>query len=157
MVYTILLNQLDESQCDKSGLEDPEDVRISKAIDNAAKLGVPKFIRPADVFGENERLNILFCAEIYYREHGLRGVEPFGDADRIGLAILLSERHKGDEHLQKFLPMNPQSKDLFSTTANSVLLSKMVQKADPNVIDMAQINTGENLEQNQIDVFTLNF
>ena len=157
MVYTVLLNQLDDAQCDKSGLEDPEDVRIQKAIDNAAKLGVPRFIRPTDVLGENDRLNLLFCAEIYYRQSGLRAVEPYSDADRIALAILLSERHKGDEHLQKYLPINPQSKDLFSTTANSVLLAKMVQKADPNVLDIGQINTGENLEVGQVEVYISRF
>lgn len=150
IVYTILLNQLNEKLCDQLGLEDPEDIRISKAIDNAAKLGVPRFIRPVDVLHENEKLNLLFCAEIYYRITGLRPFEKFSDADKVGLAILLSERHKDDEDLKSFLPINPQSNELFVTTAKSVLLPKMVEKADSNAIDLNHIKKEEeNLEQNQ--------
>ena len=147
IAYTILLNQLNEKYCDKLGLEDPEDIRISKAIDNAAKLGVPRFIRPVDVLNENEKLNLLFCAEIYYRVSGLRPFENFGDADKVGLAILLSERHKEDEDLKSFLPINPQSNDLFVTTAKSVLLSKMIEKADSSAIDLNHIKKEENLEK----------
>lgn len=115
-------------------------------------MGVPKFVRPQDIQSANEKLNLLFCYEIYLRKNGLRNVEPFSDADRLALAILISEHHKTDEHLQKYLPINPQSKELFTTTAQSVLLSKMVQRADSNVIDMSQINTNEGLEQEQIEV-----
>jgi plastin-1 len=147
VVYTLLLNQLDENLCDRSGLEDPDDVRISKSIDNAAKLGVPRFIRPVDVLQENEKLNLLFCAEIYYRVSGLRPFEKLNDADKIGLAILLSERHKEDEDLKAVLPINPESNELIVTTANSILLAKMVEKADPNVIDLSLIKNGENLEK----------
>lgn len=122
IAYTVLLNQLDSENCDDSGLNDPEEERVGKAVENAAKLGVSKFVTPQDILSANEKLNFLFCYEIYRRKNGLRNVEPFSDADRMALAILISENHKNDEHLQKYLPINPQSKDLFPTTANSVLL-----------------------------------
>lgn len=153
IAYTVLLNQLDSEKCDDSGLNDSEEVRVSKVVDNANNLGVPKFVRPQDIQSANEKLNLLFCYEIYLRKNGLRNVEPFSDADRLALAILISERHKNDEHLQNYLPINPHSKELFTTTAQSVLLSKMVQRADSNAIDMSQINTNEGLEQEQIEVF----
>ena len=113
---------MDENLCDKSGLDDTDEIRAEKAINNAAKLGVPKFIRPEDILLENEKLNLLFCAEIYYRQNGLRNVEPFSDAERDGFAILITDHHKNDENLQKVMPLNPHSKDLFVATANSVLL-----------------------------------
>jgi len=116
---------------------------------------------------ENDKLNLLFCAEIYYRQNGLRNVEPFSDAERDGFAILITDHHKNDEDLQKVMPLNPHSKDLFVATANSVLLrflfsykslaksilfSKMIQRADPEAIDMSQINTSDPLESEQIAV-----
>ena len=121
MAYSVLLNQLDDEKCDKSGFELNAAERATKAIDDAAKLGVPKFIRPEDILAENEKLNLLFCAEIYYRQTGLK-FEPFSDSERDGFAVLITDHHKNDENLQKVLPINPHSKDLFVATANSVLL-----------------------------------
>ena len=47
--YVHLLNQLDKTKCDKSGLQLEGEERAKKIIADSALLGVPPFLRPVNI------------------------------------------------------------------------------------------------------------
>lgn len=92
--YTVLLNQLNQDKCDLSGLGDNENTRAKKAIDNAEKLGVEKMIKEKDITSGNNKLNLLFTAEIYNACHGLEPKTEAEQKEQFEKAKLMEE--KGD-------------------------------------------------------------
>ena len=70
--YTLLLNQLDADNCDKSGLEDSTNDCFQKIINNAETVGAIPFIKhPDDISDGNPKLNLLFIASIFNLCSGL--------------------------------------------------------------------------------------
>ena len=64
--YTVLLNQLDPNQCDKSALDETDPVkRAEKVIENAKKLGCETEVTPEDLASGNEAMNRLFTSDLY--------------------------------------------------------------------------------------------
>ncbi len=89
--YTILLNQLSPSKCDKTGLQDDLDPRCVKVLGNAGKVGaIPFLTKSKHLSGGNPKLNMLFVASIFNACSGLEATEEergeidaaeLGDAD----------------------------------------------------------------------------
>jgi len=48
---------------------------------------------------------------------------------------------KDDPDCAEFLPINPESKDMFAAVGDGIILCKMVNKAQPGTIDVRAINT----------------
>ena len=90
----MLLNQLNGELCDLSGLGDNETTRASKCIDNASKLGTEKVIKEKDITSGNNKLNLLFTAEIYNACHGLEPKNEEEQKEQYEKAKLMEE--KGD-------------------------------------------------------------
>ena len=64
--YTVLLNQLDPNQCDKSALDETDPLaRAQKVLDNAKKLGCETEVTPEDLASGNEAMNRLFTSDLY--------------------------------------------------------------------------------------------
>lgn len=123
IIYSIVLNQLEPSECDLSGLDLSEEERAAKVIDDTVKIGIPRFLRSEDILAGNPKLNLIFCGEIFNHRSGLVPIQPFSEGDRMGFAILISESHKNDEELSCKLPINPDSKDLFKVSKDGQLLT----------------------------------
>ena len=123
MNYTLVLNQLDPKVCDLSGLNANDMERATKVIDDTLKLEIPKFLRPEDIIEGNPKLNLIFCGEIFNSCPGLADIQPFSEAERMGLSILVSDRHKEDEALKNKLPIDPNSKDLLKASRDGQLLT----------------------------------
>lgn len=70
--YTILLNQLDPSQCDRSALGEPDLLKRAEIVlNNAKSIGVDTFTAPHDITKGHSKLNMLFTAAIFNTKHGL--------------------------------------------------------------------------------------
>lgn len=80
--YTILLNQLDKS-LNKDGLTMPVEKRAEKVIADSNKLGVPNVIYPKDIISGNQKLNTLFCAEVFNTCPGLEATEEEYNAAKL--------------------------------------------------------------------------
>lgn len=65
--------------------------------------------------------------------------------ERICFAKLLNEFLKEDEDCKEFLPINPENDDLFHCMETGVALSKLVNLAVENTIDMRAVNRKKNL------------
>ena len=78
--YTILLNQLNKN-IDKSGLDLTDEQRATKVIKDSKTLNVPNTILAKDILSVkifmkgNDKLNTLFCAEIFNNCPGLTASE----------------------------------------------------------------------------------
>ena len=95
--YILLLNQL-ERACDLGGLRltEPE-ARAAAMLRQAEKLGVSKYVAPADVASGNAKLNLAFVANIFNTRHGLTLEEPpkelAGQLEHLGELL---DEDKGD-------------------------------------------------------------
>lgn len=70
--YVHLLNQLSPENCDKTALDEPDTrKRAQTVLDNAKKLEVEPPLNSDDINNGNERLNKLFTAALYNKNHGL--------------------------------------------------------------------------------------
>ncbi|CAE7649151.1 FIM3, partial [Symbiodinium microadriaticum] len=68
--YSVLLHQLDASNCDLCTESDPMD-KAAHVISNAVKLGAYPFIRAEDICAANKKLNLGFVALLFNTCHGL--------------------------------------------------------------------------------------
>ena len=116
------MNQLDPSQCNTSALEKSDEERAEKVINDASLLGVPKFLIPSDIINCNPNLNLLFCAEIFWRNHGLEPKKDYSNEEKKCYARIINEKFKEDTDLAEILPINPDSNTLFSALKDGVIL-----------------------------------
>ncbi len=65
--------------------------------------------------------------------------------ERICFAKLVNEFLNGDEDCTEFLPINPENDDPFHCMENGIVLSKLVNLAVENTIDMRAVNRKKNL------------
>jgi len=73
--YTILLNQLNPSVCDKSALSEDDHKRCHKVVDNAKAIGVESIVKGHDIRSGNPKLNLIFTASIFNHCPGLEAKE----------------------------------------------------------------------------------
>ena len=67
-----MLNQIDNGKCKLDGLNAPNDHdRAEIAIANSKLLGCNDVVGPDDITKGNEKVNIIFVAEIFNTNHGL--------------------------------------------------------------------------------------
>lgn len=116
--YTVLLNQLDKKNCDKSGLVDNLEDRCGKVIKNAKKVGAVNFLTsPHDISGGNPKLNVLFAASIYNACPGLEDID-----EREAYAYLINHALKEDPVCKPEVPINPHDDSLYSSLDNGIIL-----------------------------------
>jgi len=60
------MNDLKPNKCSLKGLDEPSDIkRAQKAIDNSYLLGCENVVGPRDIVKGNEKVNMLFVAELF--------------------------------------------------------------------------------------------
>ena len=118
IAYTVLLNQLDKSKCDTSGLKDKENKRCQKVIDNAEKVGAVKFLStPHEITCGNPKLNMLFTASIYNAKPGLEDVD-----EREAYSKIINHALKDDPVCAPDVPINPDDDSLFEALDTGIIL-----------------------------------
>jgi len=60
--------------------------------------------------------------------------------EKVCFAKLANEFLHGDEEVKEFFPLNPENDDLFHSMENGLVLSKLVNIAVENTIDMRALN-----------------
>eukprot|EP00331_Platyophrya_macrostoma_P023911 CAMPEP_0176443324 /NCGR_PEP_ID=MMETSP0127-20121128/22353_1 /TAXON_ID=938130 /ORGANISM="Platyophrya macrostoma, Strain WH" /LENGTH=546 /DNA_ID=CAMNT_0017828527 /DNA_START=26 /DNA_END=1666 /DNA_ORIENTATION=- len=70
--YTVLLNQLDKSKCDLTGLALDQLERCNLVVENSKKLEVDTVITGHDLNSGNPKLNLIFCSLIFNACPGLQ-------------------------------------------------------------------------------------
>eukprot|EP00948_MAST-09A_sp_MAST-9A-sp1_P002551 g2551.t1 len=142
--YTILLNQIAPSTCDKKALSisDPKE-RAANVIRNAKAIGVPAFIQPNDIARGNKNLNLAFCAQIFNTNHGLTITEE----EKIDMAGLMDD-DVGDSREERVFRLWINSlgipdlyvNNLFEDLRNGVVLLKVMDKVQPGIVSWKRVN-----------------
>ena len=145
--YTVLLNDLSPQQCDKSALDetDPNE-RAQKVIDNAVKYGAETSILPEDISSGNEPLNRLFTGDLYNAELLNAGDD---DYDKDLMKTYINTMNKclcDDEDCKNKMPIDPESEeDVFEKLKDGVVLAKLENLADSNLLNEDDIKKGDEL------------
>ncbi len=142
--YTVLLNQLDPSKCDKSALQESDmNKRANKVLANAKKLGAESFITPNDICNGNEKLNLLFTAEIFNNFHGLEELSE----EEYEAAKLLNDDVEGTREERAFrMWINSLGLDdiyvnnLYEDVRSGVLLLKVIDRIKPGVVNWKRVD-----------------
>ena len=119
---TLLLNQLDPIQCDKSSLENTKEERAGQIITDAFNLGVPHVFLPSDILMENELMLKLLCAELFSRNDSLELPETFDEDEKRNFIRIINGKLKQDQEVDDLLPLNPENDSLFSSMKNGLIL-----------------------------------
>lgn len=141
-IYTLLLNQIDK----KYGLANLDESDLNKraetVIANATDMGVPKFIVPAHIVSGNQKLNIIFAANIFNTRHGL----PALNEEQIEMAGLINDDIEGTREERAFrLWINTLNiEDVFVTNLyeearEGILLLKVLEKIEPGIVDWKKV------------------
>ena len=143
--YTILLNQLNKSLCDKSALNEPDKKkRAKKVIDNSKKLGAESYITPDDIVAGNSKLNTLFVASIF---NAYPGLEPATEQELYEAAKLLDDDVEGAREERAFrmwinsLGLTDDNgepihiNNLYEESKDGILMLRTLDKIKPGVVN----------------------
>ena len=152
--YTILLNQLNSSLCDKSALnESDKKKRAQKVIDNSKKLGAESYITPDDIVAGNNKLNTLFVASIF---NAYPGLEPATEKEKMDAATLLDDDIEGAREERAFrmwinsLGLMDESgepihiNNLYEESKDGLLLLRTLDKIKPGVVNWKLVDKKPN-------------
>ena len=142
--YTLLLNHLDPSKCDKSALNEGDQTkRAEMVIDNAKKLDVDCYIEPNDITSGNEKLNKLFVAQIFNKCPGLEATEN----EKIEAAKLIEDDTEGSREERSFrMWINSldlegiKLNNLYEDSKTGILLLKMEDKVTKGCVDWKKVD-----------------
>ena len=145
--YTILLNQLNKSLCDKSALNESDlKKRAKKVIDNSKKLG-------ADIVAGNNKLNTLFVASIF---NAYPGLDPPTEEEKYDAAKLLDDDVEGAREERAFrmwinsLGLTDESGDiihinnLYEESRDGILLLRTLDKIKPGCVNWKLVDKKPN-------------
>ncbi len=143
--YTILLNQLNPTLCDKSALSETDlTKKATKVLENAKKLGVESFITAKDILTGNNKLNTLFTAAIFNHCHGL---DPATEEEQYEAAKLLQDDVEGSREERSFrmwinslgLP-EIYVNNLYEDCKSGVMLLKVIDKIKPGSVEWKKVD-----------------
>lgn len=142
--YTILLNQLSKEKCDKRALnEENMDKRADIVLANAKNLGVDEIISNQDITTGNNKLNMLFTAEIFNHCHGL---DP-PTQEEFEKAKLLDDDVEGSREERAFrMWMNSLGieetyvNNLYEDCKGGVLLLKVFDRIKPGCVEWKKVD-----------------
>lgn len=69
----------------------------------------------------------------------------FSEEERSAYVRVINTVLKDDEVCKKYLPINPDTMDVFTTLKNGIILCKLINKATPGTIDDRVINIKDNM------------
>ena len=130
-IFTILMNDISPKICDKSPLEEKNQLkRAEKILDNAKKMGSDTAVTPEGLISGNPELNKLFLGEIYNISSN-----PFNADEKECYCKIINYILEDDPELIEKLPVDPTSNEIFKKMKDGILLAKLVNFAVPGTID----------------------
>jgi plastin-1 len=142
--YTVLLNQLNPTTCDKAGLNTTNvQERAVKVMENAKKLGVEHYITSKDIVSGNSKLNIIFTAAIFNTCHGL---DPPTEEETYEAAKLLQDDEGSREERAFRMWMNSLGltdvylNNVYEDVKSGVILLKVIDKIKPGCVEWKKVD-----------------
>ena len=130
-IFTILMNDIAPNVCDKSPLDETDELkRAEKVLDNAKKFGADPSVTAEGLTSGNPELNKLFLGEIYNAY-----ANPFDANEKECYCKIMNKLLADDPELKEKLPVDPQSNEIFKKMKDGILLCKLINLAAPGTID----------------------
>ena len=131
-----VLNQLDNSLCKLDGLNESDDVKRAEImINNSFALGCADVVGPKDIVKGNEKVNIIFVAELFNTKHGL---------DDNDIEIEIEEETREERAYKQWINSLGIDEvfidaDLYSSLANGLILLKIIHKLNDKAVDWSKV------------------
>jgi len=138
--YTLLLNQLAPSQCDKAALNTNDvNKRADLVLNNARKINCAKFVKPRDIVAGNPKLNLAFVANLF---NTLPGLEPLNEEEvaRLEFPEGGSREARAFQLWMNSLGVDPYVNNLFDDLKDGLALLRIIDKIEPGRVDWKRVN-----------------
>jgi len=138
--YTLLLNQLAPSQCDKAALNTNDvNKRADLVLNNARKINCAKFVKPRDIVAGNPKLNLAFVANLF---NTLPGLEPLNEEEvaRLEFPEGGSRESRAFQLWMNSLGVDPYVNNLFDDLKDGLALLRIIDKIEPGRVDWKRVN-----------------
>jgi plastin-1 len=147
-LYTVLLSQLEPSQCDRSPLGESDlTIRAGLVINNAKRIGVDTFTAPHDIVSGNAKLNMLFTASIFNTKHGLTLTEE----EKQAVEQLVYDDVEGTREERCFRMWinslnieNLYINNLYVEVQDGLTLLKILDKVEPGSVNWKKVEKNPN-------------
>jgi len=153
-VYTLLLNQLAPSQCDKSPLKVSDlTERAEKVLENADKIDCRRFLTSKAIVNGNPKLNFAFTANLFNK---LPGLEPLTEAEKASLDEWLFGS-EGDREARAFslwmnsLGVEPFVRNLYQDLRDGTILLQTFDKLNPGSVNWKKASVSPTSRFKQIE------
>lgn len=151
-VYTLLLKQVAPyNECTDEPMkeQDPTE-RAEKMLQEADKIGCRKFISARDVVKGNPKLNLAFVANLF---NNYPALEEINEAD-YDFAELLDFDTEGTREERSFRfwiqSLGIDVNNLFEDCKDGLLLLKIQDKIEPNIVDWKKVNMKPRMKVHQV-------
>ncbi|KAH7824866.1 fimbrin/plastin [Monocercomonoides exilis] len=142
--YIVLLHQIAPTHCDLSGLEDTDPLKRGEFIlSGAEKLGVKRFIKPADIASGNNKLNMSFTAQLFNMWPALAPLETMDDK----LKILIEEDDSAENREERSfrnwmnnVGIETYVNNLFTDLKDGYVLLQLLDKLQPGSVAWSKVN-----------------
>jgi len=136
-----VMNQLDPRACTLDGLSEREDLKRAEImINNSKRLGCDEVVGPHDIIKGNEKVNIIFVAELFNTKHGL------DDAD-----IDLEEESREERAFRQWINSlgieDVFCNNLYHDLKDGMVLCKVIHRINDKVVEWNR------LEKNPDNIF----
>ena len=150
--YTVLLNQLDPNQCDKSALDETDPLaRAQKVLDNAKKLGCETEVTPEDLASGNEAMNRLFTSDLYNALANNAGGDDYDKELMKAYIDTINKELCDDADTKNKIPIDRDNEEVFDKLKDGVILGKLMNLADRYALDEDSLKTGDELTDEDKD------
>jgi plastin-1 len=146
--YTLLLHQIDPSQCDLAALQVADHLqRAERVIANSRKLGVDTYVTPQNIVTGNQKLNIIFAAAIFNNNPGLYATEQ----ELYEAAGLIDDDVEGTREERAFRmwinSLNIEGlfiNNLYADVNDGLALLKVIDKVEPGTVNWKRVEMKPN-------------
>lgn len=144
--YTVLLNQISPSTCDKKGLELDQLERCRKVINDAKTVGVPPCIKPSDIMNGHSKLNLIFLAHLF---NNCSGLTPTEEEKMTAAGIIDDDNDPEASREERVFRMWMNSlniedvyiNNLIQDMRDGLILCKVMDKLAPGKVDLKKLST----------------
>lgn len=152
MCYTILLNRLNPRKCSKDALDEKEDIkRATMVVKGAEALGADVVIKPQDILAGNEKLNLIFTADLFNHCPGLGPLEITKEEEK-ELNVVMVDDDIGATREERAFRMwintlgidDLYVENLFTDCMDGMFLLKVIDKIEPGTVIWRKVEKPSN-------------
>ncbi|OZJ03981.1 hypothetical protein BZG36_04047, partial [Bifiguratus adelaidae] len=146
--YTVLLNQLEPSQCSRAPLQERDLMkRAEMVLQNADKLGCRKYLTPKAMVAGNPKLNLAFVAHLFNTHPGL---DPLTEEEAPEIEDFDAE---GEREARVYtlwlnsLDVDPGVYNLFEDLKDGTILLQAYDKVIPGSVNWKRVSRKQPLSR----------